>query len=61
MNIEKHQNMINFIWNIADCLRDHYVKGRYRDVILPMCIIRRLDVVLLPTKEKVLNTYKKTR
>lgn len=59
MNIEKHQNMINFIWNIADCLRDHYVKGRYRDVILPMCIIRRLDVVLLPTKEKVLNTYKK--
>ena len=36
-----------FIWNIADdVLRDVYVRGKYRDVILPMTVIRRLDAVL---------------
>ena len=45
----------NFIWNIADSvLRDHYVRGKYRDVILPMTVIRRLDAVLSPTKAEVL-------
>ena len=45
----------NFIWNIADSvLRDHYVRGKYRDVILPMTVIRRLDAVLAPTKDEVL-------
>lgn len=44
----------NFIWNIADdCLRDVFVRGKYRDVILPMTVIRRLDAVLEPTKEAV--------
>ncbi len=43
-----------FIWNIADdVLRDVYVRGKYRDVILPMTVIRRLDAVLEPTKEEV--------
>ena len=46
----------NFIWNIADSvLRDHYVRGKYRDVILPMTVIRRLDAVLAPTKDDVLT------
>ena len=46
----------NFIWNIADSvLRDHYMRGKYRDVILPMTVIRRLDAVLAPTKAKVLD------
>ena len=46
----------NFIWNIADdVLRDVYVRGKYRDVILPMTVIRRLDAVLEPTKEAVLR------
>ena len=46
----------NFIWNIADdILRDVYVRGKYRDVILPMTVIRRLDAVLEPTKEEVLK------
>ena len=46
----------NFIWNIADSvLRDHYVRGKYRDVILPMTVIRRLDAVLAPTKQRVLD------
>ncbi len=44
----------NFIWNIADdILRDVYVRGKYRDVILPMTVLRRLDVVLEPTKQAV--------
>lgn len=46
----------NFIWGIADdVLRDIYVRGKYRDVILPMTVIRRLDAVLEPTKSGVLK------
>jgi len=48
-----------FIWNIADdVLRDVYVRGKYRDVILPMTVIRRLDAVLEPTKQAVLKLSK---
>lgn len=50
----------NFIWGIADdVLRDVYVRGKYRDVILPMTVIRRLDAVLEPTKQKVLDMKKR--
>ncbi len=46
----------NFIWGIADdVLRDLYVRGKYRDVILPMTVLRRLDAVLEPTKKEVLE------
>lgn len=46
----------NFIWGIADdALRDLYVRGKYRDVILPMMVLRRLDAVLEPTKSAVLS------
>ena len=46
----------NFIWGIADdTLRDVFVRGKYRDVILPMTVLRRLDAVLEPTKEAVLE------
>ena len=46
----------NFIWGIADdVLRDLYVRGKYRDVILPMTVLRRLDAVLEPTKQDVLK------
>jgi type I restriction enzyme M protein len=46
----------NFIWGIADdALRDLYVRGKYRDVILPMIVLRRLDAVLEPTKAAVLS------
>jgi len=46
----------NFIWGIADdVLRDLYVRGKYRDVILPMIILRRFDAILEPTKKAVLN------
>jgi type I restriction enzyme M protein len=52
---EAHLNWIaNFIWGIADdVLRDLYVRGKYRDVILPMTVIRRLDSLLEPTKQAV--------
>src|SRR5437870_9244984 len=47
----------NFIWGIADdVLRDLYVRGKYRDVILPMTVLRRLDAVLEPTKQAVIDT-----
>ena len=47
-------NVSSFIWGIADdVLRDVYVRGKYRDVILPMTVIRRLDAVLEPTKDTV--------
>ncbi|MFO1152063.1 MAG: class I SAM-dependent DNA methyltransferase [Rhodospirillales bacterium] len=48
--------LTNFIWGIADdVLRDLYVRGKYRDVMLPMMVIRRLDAVLEPTKQAVLD------
>jgi type I restriction enzyme M protein len=56
MNQAVHNKSISFIWSIADdCLRDVYVRGKYRDVILPMVVLRRLDALLEPTKEAVLE------
>ncbi|HET8631916.1 MAG TPA: class I SAM-dependent DNA methyltransferase [Thermomicrobiales bacterium] len=52
----QHNTIANFIWGIADdVLRDVYVRGKYRDVILPMTVVRRLDSLLEPTKDEVLN------
>lgn len=56
--MESHQLnwLTNFIWGIADdVLRDLYVRGKYRDVILPMTVLRRLDAVLEPSKQSVLE------
>ena len=59
MNHVIHNSIVNFIWGIADdVLRDVYVRGKYRDVILPMTVIRRLDALLEPSKEKVLGMKK---
>lgn len=56
MNQSVHNKSIAFIWSIADdCLRDVYVRGKYRDVILPMVVLRRLDALLEPTKAAVLE------
>jgi type I restriction enzyme M protein len=56
MNQAVHNKSISFIWSIADdCLRDVYVRGKYRDVILPMVVLRRLDALLEPTKDAVLE------
>lgn len=59
MNNQVHTQIVSFIWGIADdCLRDVYVRGKYRDVILPMTVIRRLDAMLEGTVENVRNTKK---
>ncbi|GMQ29245.1 class I SAM-dependent DNA methyltransferase [Algoriphagus confluentis] len=51
-----HNKLVSFIWSIADdCLRDVYVRGKYRDVILPMVVLRRLDALLEKTKAEVLE------
>lgn len=56
MEVSQLTWITNFIWGIADdVLRDLYVRGKYRDVILPMTVIRRLDAVLEPTKRAVLD------
>jgi type I restriction enzyme M protein len=54
-----HNKIVSFIWGIADdVLRDLFKRGKYPDVILPMCVLRRLDAVLEPTKQQVLDTKK---
>ena len=59
MNHVTQTNLVNFIWGIADdVLRDVYVRGKYRDVILPMTVLRRLDALLEPTKQDVLDRKK---
>ena len=56
MDQAQHSSIVSFIWNIADdVLRDYYVRGKYRDVILPMTVIRRLDGMLEDTKQTVLD------
>lgn len=60
MDNQTSNTIVSFIWGIADdCLRDVYVRGKYRDVILPMTVIRRLDAMLEDTKPAVLDMKKK--
>ncbi|MBE0418155.1 MAG: SAM-dependent DNA methyltransferase [Coriobacteriia bacterium] len=54
-----HAEIVSFIWSIADLLRDSFKRGKYQDVILPLTVLRRIDCVLAPTKEKVLETNAK--
>ena len=59
MTTNNHATIVNFIWTVADdILRDIYVKGKYRDVILPMTVLTRIDSELAPTKEEVLAKLK---
>ncbi|HBJ2608880.1 TPA: SAM-dependent DNA methyltransferase [Clostridium botulinum] len=54
-----HNQIVSFIWGIADdVLRDVFVRGKYRDIILPFTVLRRIDVLLEETKEKVLEANK---
>ncbi|WP_414545293.1 type I restriction-modification system subunit M [Nostoc sp. CCY0012] len=54
MDLSLQNKIVSFIWSIADdCLRDVYVRGKYRDVILPMFVLRRLDCLLEETKDAV--------
>src|SRR5437867_5745771 len=58
MDQATHNKIVSFIWSIADgVLRDLFKRSKYPDVILPMCVLRRLDAVLEPTKKAVLETH----
>ncbi|MDI6738758.1 MAG: class I SAM-dependent DNA methyltransferase [Candidatus Edwardsbacteria bacterium] len=50
---------VSFIWSVADLIRGPYRPNQYKDVMLPMTVLRRLDCVLEPTKDKVLEQQKK--
>lgn len=56
MSANQQSQIVSLVWGIADdVLRDLYVRGKYRDVILPMIVLRRFDAVLEPTKQEVLE------
>ena len=58
INTQSLQPIINFLWTVADdVLVNTYQKGKYKDVILPMVVIRRLDLLLEPTKDQVFKTF----
>lgn len=58
LNTQSLQPIINFIWSVADdVLINKYLENQYQDVILPMTVLRRLDLALEPSKEKVFKTY----
>lgn len=57
-----HSQIVSLIWNIADdVLRDVFLRGQYRDVILPMVVLRRLDALLEPTKDEVEEELKQQK
>src|SRR5689334_15433579 len=59
MDQATHNKIVSFIWGIADdVLRDLFKRGKYPDVILPMCVLRRMDAVLEPSKAAVLEAKK---
>ena len=55
--MERHSELTNFIWSIADLLRHDYKPSEYGRIILPLTVLRRLDCALEPTKEKVRSEY----
>lgn len=55
------QSKVQFIWSIAELLRGDYKKSEYTNVILPLTVLKRLDSVLEPTKEKVLALYNENK
>jgi type I restriction enzyme M protein len=59
MDPSTHKRIASFIWGIADdVLRDLFKRGKYPDVILPTCALRRIDAVLETTKQAVLDNFK---
>ena len=56
-----HSEIANFIWGVANLIRDTFKRGKYQDVILPLTVLRRLDCVLGPTKEDVLQRQAELR
>ena len=52
--MNNHAEIANFLWSVADLIRDAFKRGKYQDVILPLTVLRRIDCVLAPTKAHVL-------
>ena len=67
MNSLHNQTTVNvqeksaLLWSIAELIREFYKRHEYGKVILPMCVLKRFDDVLAPTKEAVLETYEKVK
>ena len=58
LNTQSLQPIINFIWTVADdVLINKFLENQYQDVILPMTVLRRLDLALEPTKDQVQHTF----
>jgi len=55
VSLNNHTEIANFIWSIADLIRDDFKRSKYQDVILPLTVLRRIDCVLEPTKKVVLE------
>ena len=56
MNQSQYNQLFSFLWNIAnDVLVQAFEKGKYKEIIMPMLVLRRLDILLEPTKEQVLE------
>ena len=56
-----HSEIVAFLWGVADLIRDTFKRGKYQDVILPLTVLRRLDCVLAPTKDRVLRRKEELR
>jgi len=61
LSIDRFNEKVSFIWSVADLLRGPYKPAQYGQVMLPMTVLRRLDCVLEPTKEKVLKRLESLR
>ena len=59
--VQNFSEKMSFIWSVADLLRSPYRPNQYKDVMLPMTVLRRLDCVLEPTKDKILDKLKSLR
>ncbi|MGD1852858.1 MAG: type I restriction-modification system subunit M N-terminal domain-containing protein [Leptolyngbyaceae cyanobacterium] len=59
MNTINHSQIANFLWSIAELLRGDFKQSQYGRIILPFTLLRRLECVMEPTKQSVLNAAKK--
>ena len=55
--MQTHNEIVSFLWGTANLIRDSFKRGKYQDVILPFTVLRRIDSVLKPTKDEVLQAY----
>jgi type I restriction enzyme M protein len=61
MTISNGNEKVSFIWSVKEILRDHYKRPQYGAIILPLCVVRRLDCVLEPSKAKIVERARKIK